>query len=304
MGRDRFSELQGDVPPTGAYTEGYQMQPSSQFASTGGISDTDFFGMIDSITGQMAEVDRRISDIAQLHEQALNATSEQRHAQVSRDRDQLVADTNAVITDIKRSLQTVDRVLQQSDPSVSKSQKVARTSRQQGLARKFSEQLQRYRQMEHQYSQRNKERLERQYRIARPDATDAEIADAIESDQAGQVFAQSIMQTSRVGEARRVLRDVEERQADIQKIERTIEELAQMFLEVAEMAERQQEMLDTIDNAVEETHGHVEMAKTEVDTAIDRRIKSRRRLRIILALVTLIIAIIVVIVVLKVKGVF
>ncbi|KAJ1933766.1 hypothetical protein FBU59_005922, partial [Linderina macrospora] len=294
----------GGVSQTGAHTESYQLQPVSQPANVSGISDSDFFGMIDNITGQMTEVDQRISDIAQLHEQALNATSEQRHKQVSMDRDRLVADTNAVITDIKRSLQTVDRLLQQSDPSVSKSQKVARASRQQGLAKKFSEQIQGYRQMEHQYSQRNKERLERQYRIARPDATDEEIASAIENDQVGQVFAQTVMQSSRVGEARRVMRDVEERQADIQKIEKTINELAQMFLEVAEMAERQQEMLDTIDNAVEETHGNVDMAKNEVDTAIVRRIKSRRRLRIILALVILLIAIIVVIVVLKVKKVF
>ncbi|KAJ1944972.1 hypothetical protein FBU59_002448 [Linderina macrospora] len=246
----------------------------------------------------MSQVDQRIQQISQLHEQALNATSESKHTQAASDRDRLVADTNAVITEIKGDLQRIDQVLRssQNDPSVSKSQHVARASRQQGLAKKFSEQIQRYRQMEHQYSQRNKERLERQYRIARPDATDSEIANAIENDQAGQVFAQTVMQSSRVGEARRVMRDVEERQADIRKIEQTINELAQMFGEVSEMVNRQQEMIDNIENAVEDTHVQVQSARQEVDKAIVFRKKSRKRLWCILALVLILIAVIVLIV--------
>ncbi|KAJ1957819.1 hypothetical protein EC988_000636 [Linderina pennispora] len=318
MSRDRFQELQGQSQ--GGYGGGYSAGNSNQWSgyqaspheqriemnnfgynsgAAGGMNtDNEFFGLVDKITEQMSQVDQRIQQISQLHEQALNATSESKHTQAASDRDRLVGDTNSVITEIKRDLQRIDQVLQssQNDPSVSKSQHVARASRQQGLAKKFSEQIQRYRQMEHQYSQRNKERLERQYRIARPDATESEIANAIENDQAGQVFAQSVMQTSRVGEARRVLRDVEERQADIRKIEQTINELAQMFSEVSEMVNRQQEMIDNIESAVEDTHVHVETARQEVDKAIVFRKKSRKRLWCILALVVILIIIIVLII--------
>ncbi|KAI8325584.1 t-SNARE [Martensiomyces pterosporus] len=246
----------------------------------------------------MSQVDQRILQIGQLHEQALNATSDARHTQVAKDRDRMVAETNQQIASIKRDLQQIDQVLQRSarDPSVSKSQQAARASRQQGLAKKFSDQLQRYRQMENDFSRRNRERLERQYRIARPDASEQEIQNAIESDQAGQVFAQSVMQSNRVGEARRVLRDVEERQADIKKIEKTISELAQMFVEVSDMVNRQQEMIDNIDQAVEDAHVQVTAAHGEVKTAIVHRKKSRKRLWCILILVLILIIIIIIII--------
>ncbi|KAI8325582.1 t-SNARE, partial [Martensiomyces pterosporus] len=243
---------------------------------------------------QMTQVDERIGQIAHLHEQALTATSESKHSMISRDRDQLVSDTNALIAEIKQNLDVLERTF--DDPTVSKSQRIARASHQQSLAKRFSEQLQRYRQMEYQYSQRNRERLERQYRIARPDATDEEIKNAVENDQAGQVFAQSVMQSSRVGEARRVLRDVEERQADIKKIEKTIGELAEMFVEVSDMVNRQQEMIDNIESAVEETQGNVETAHKEVKNAIVYRLKARKKIWIILLLLIIIIVIIVVVV--------
>ncbi|KAJ2006399.1 hypothetical protein H4R26_001401 [Coemansia thaxteri] len=267
---------------------------AGQAGGNGNYSDGQFFGLLDATDRQMALIDEHIGLIANLHEQALAATSEVKHRQISSDRDQLVDDTNGIIASVKQNLGVLARAV--DDPTIPKAQRVAQASRQQSLAKKFADQLQRYRQMEYRYSQRNRERLERQYRIARPDATDEEVASAIDSDQAGQVFAQSVMQSSRVGDARRVLRDVEERQADIKKIEKTINELAQMFVEVSDMVNRQQEVIDSIDVAVEDAHVQVQTGRKEVTNAIVYRIKARKKTWIILALVLLIIVIIVIIV--------
>ncbi|KAI7820084.1 t-SNARE, partial [Kickxella alabastrina] len=257
-------------------------------------SDGQFFYMLDTATKQMADVDKNIDRISGFHEQALSATSDTKYRQIAIERDYLVAETNEMIAGIKQSLVVLARTV--DDPNIPKSQRVAQATRQQTLARKFSEQLQRYRQMEHQYAQRNRDRLERQYRIARPEATDTEISDAINSDQAGQVFAQSVMHTSRIGEARRVLRDVEERQDDMKKIEATISQLAEMFVEVNEMVNRQQDMIDSVEEAVEETHGNVEMGNVETKKAIVYRIKARKKMWILLLLAIIIIVIIIIIV--------
>ncbi|KAJ2804047.1 hypothetical protein H4S07_004318, partial [Coemansia furcata] len=253
-----------------------------------------FFNMLDGVVSQMSQIDEHIGRIANLHEQALTVTSESKYRQISSDRDQLVADTNGIIAGVKQNLEILARTA--DDPTSSKDQRVLHATRQQTQAKKFSEQLQRYRQMEYQYSQRNRERLERQYRIARPDASDEEVANAIDSDQAGQVFAQSVMHSNRIGDARRVLRDVEERQADIKKIDKTIGELAQMFVEVSEMVNRQQEVIDSIDTAVEETHMDMENGRKEVNTAIVLRIKARKKLWIILFVSIIIIVVIIIIV--------
>ncbi|KAJ2332525.1 hypothetical protein GGH91_006156, partial [Coemansia sp. RSA 2671] len=210
MSRDRFNELQYynrfDQRPFG-YSDredtAIELGPldNGQVVGGGGYPDGRFFNLLDGVVRQMSQIDEHIGLIANLHEQALAVTSESKYRQISSDRDQLVADTNGMIAGVKQNLEILARTA--DDPTIPKEQRVLHATRQQTQAKKFSEQLQRYRQMEYQYSQRNRERLERQYRIARPDASDEEVASAIDSDQAGQVFAQSVMHSSRIGDARR-----------------------------------------------------------------------------------------------------
>ncbi|KAJ2823461.1 hypothetical protein FBU31_004269 [Coemansia sp. 'formosensis'] len=242
----------------------------------------------------MSQVDQHISEIRSLHERALVATNEPRHKEAAMERDDKVAATNSMISEIKENLKEMADVCKRSkhDPSVTRNQMTARGGRQQALAKKFADQLQRYRQMEYEYSQRNRERLERQYRIARPNATEEEVRDAIVNEQAGKVFSQTVMNSNRLGDARRVLRDVEERQADIKKIERTINELAQMFIEVSEMVNQQQEIIDSIETAVEDTHVNVVDGRKEVKEAIVYRKKSRKTMWcIIIFLITVVIVV-------------
>ncbi|KAJ2725729.1 hypothetical protein GGI07_001097 [Coemansia sp. Benny D115] len=288
MSRDRFNELQGGYDRESTAIE---MGPVGDHSNYPGGQ---FFYILDAATKQMADVDASIERIAGYHEQALTATSEMRYRQIADERDRAVEETNAQVAQIKQSLEMLARSV--DDPNVPKSQRVAQASRQQALARKFSDQIQRYRQMEYQYAQRNRARFERQYRIARPDATEDEINDALNSDQAGQVFAQAVMHSNRLGEARRVLRDVEERQVDIRKIEQTISQLAEMFIEINEMVNRQQEFIDNIESAVEDTHVNVDSGNDETKKAIVYRIKARKKMWFLLLLAIIIIVVIIIII--------
>ncbi|KAJ2901464.1 hypothetical protein GGI21_004686 [Coemansia aciculifera] len=242
----------------------------------------------------MSEVDQHINEIRGMHERALVATNEPRHKEAAAERDRKVAVTNNAIADIRDNLKEMADVCKRSkhDPSVTAGQMTARGGRHKALAKKFADQLQRYRQMEYEYSQRNRERLERQYRIARPNASEEEVRDAIASNQVGQVFAKSVENSNRLGDARRVLRDVEERQADIKKIEKTINELAQLFVEVSDMVNQQQEMIDSIDTAVEAAYTNVAAANTEVKSAIVYRKKSRKKMWCIVIFLIIIIIVV------------
>ncbi|KAJ1737518.1 hypothetical protein LPJ72_000391 [Coemansia sp. Benny D160-2] len=298
MGRDRFTELQDyngheqTAIEMGSFNGG--VQQGNPGYSAPGSADGQFFHMLDQVKRNMQLIDDNVAQIARLHEQALSTTGDVSHRQIAADRDQLVAQTSGLITNVKHSLDVLAQTA--NDPNIPKSQCAAQASRQQAEAKKFSELLQRYRQMEYQYSQRNRERLERQYRIARPDATDAEISEAIESNQAGQVFAQSVMQSNRLGAVRHVLRDAEERQEDIEKIERTVGELADMFNEVSQMVRQQQELIDSVEAGVEDAHVNVESGHKEVKQAIIYRIKARKKIWIFILLLIIIIVIIIIIV--------
>lgn len=120
------------------------------------------------------------------------------------------------------------------------------------------EAIQNYQTVEQQYRQRYKQRLERQYKIVKPDATPEEVRAVVEDDNGGQVFSQAVsthlrscpctcrgrltvvvlngllqlMNSSRYGESRAAYKEVQERHKDIQKIERTLAELAQLFNDV------------------------------------------------------------------------
>lgn len=54
------------------------------------------------------------------------------------------------------------------------------------------EAIQNYQTVEQQYRQKYKQRLERQYKIVKPDATPEEIRAVVEDDNGGQVFSQAV----------------------------------------------------------------------------------------------------------------
>jgi hypothetical protein len=54
------------------------------------------------------------------------------------------------------------------------------------------EAIQSYQTVEQQHRQRYKQRLERQYRIVKPDATPEEVRAVVEDDDGGQIFSQAV----------------------------------------------------------------------------------------------------------------
>ena len=60
------------------------------------------------------------------------------------------------------------------------------------MKKRFIETIQRYQDIERTYQQKYRQRVERQIRIVKPDATPDEIDQVIDSDEAPQIFAQSV----------------------------------------------------------------------------------------------------------------
>ena len=67
----------------------------------------------------------------------------------------------------------------------------------------------------------------------KPEASPEEVKAVVDDDQGGQIFSQALMNSNRYGEARSAYREVQERHADIKKIEKTLTELAQLFNDVS-----------------------------------------------------------------------
>ena len=106
-----------------------------------------------------------------------------------------------------------------------------RQSQHSAITKKFLDAMMEYKQIQTKYQDKYKQRMQRQILIANPNATEAEVVEMVASG--GAVFAKQV--THQKGEAKRALQDIQERHADIVKIERSIIELQQLFMDMSVM---------------------------------------------------------------------
>ena len=81
-----------------------------------------------------------------------------------------------------------------------------------------------FQELQKRYKNKYRDRLERQYKIVKPNATPDEIEKAMETGVEGSagVFAQQILMGPQHAEAKRALYDIQERHQDIVRIEKSI----------------------------------------------------------------------------------
>ena len=98
-----------------------------------------------------------------------------------------------------------------------------RISQHGNVTKKFVEIVTEYQEMQTKYKNKYRDRLERQYKIVKPNATTEEINKAMESGaDGGGLFAQQILAGPQHAEAKRALYDIQERHQDIIKLEKSI----------------------------------------------------------------------------------
>ncbi|TNN15092.1 Syntaxin isoform 2 [Schistosoma japonicum] len=164
---------------------------------------------------------------------------------------------------------------------VALSQSMASTMHQYGLI-----------QIEH--KERCKALLKRQLEVAQWSVTDDELENMLESGNA-QIFTQGIITDTQ--QARQNLADIEARHEDIMKLEKSIRELHDLFVDMAALVETQGELVDRIDINVKQTQDYVAEARQETKKAVIYKKKSRKKKFIIIGVCCAIIVIIIIIVV-------
>lgn len=95
---------------------------------------------------------------------------------------------------------------------------------QQGnLTKKFMEACMIYQKMQKSSKEKFVERVKRQYKIVKPDASQDELKKIAESgDDTSQLFAQQILMGSQLSEVKQALNDIQEKHQDIIKIEKSV----------------------------------------------------------------------------------
>ncbi|KAH9945957.1 t-SNARE [Epithele typhae] len=275
----------------------YQPEPiAPSTTNLGGDSMTAFYAEISSVQDDIRTFNDNVQRISDLHSRSLNTADDAASQRTAQQLEDLVADTSALSNVLKRRVKAL-----QKQGGAGRDGEIRK--QQTGLVKqKFMEAIQNYQTVEQQHRQKYKQRLERQYKIVKPDASPEEVKAVVDDDQGGQVFSQALMNSNRYGEARSAYREVQERHADIKKIEKTLTELAQLFNDMSILVEQQDEQITVINDTVKEVEKDVETGLNYTSKAVDsaRAARKKRWICFILFLVILIIiAIVVAVVVLQ-----
>jgi len=255
-------------------------------AGVGGDSMTDFYNEISSIQDSIKTFNDSISQVSDLHSRSLNNMDDAAAQRNTRQLEELVADTSSLSSMLKRRIKALERQRGSGrDAQVRKQQTALVKS-------KFVEAIQNYQQVEQQYRQKYKQRMERQFKIVKPDATPEEVKAVVEDDQGGQIFSQALMNSNRYGESRAAYREVQERHEDIKRIENTIAELAQLFNDMSILVEQQDETINTIEVQAGEVEKDVEAGLGHTEKAVVSARAARKKRWICFIIILIILAII------------
>ncbi|KAF8488774.1 t-SNARE [Gautieria morchelliformis] len=244
-----------------------------------------FYSEISFIQDNLRTFNDNVSRISDLHSRSLNSTDWASSRRIAHQLDGLTKETSTLSGLLKvriKNLHAVD--VGGRDGEIRKQQT--------GLVKhKFMEAIQNYQQVEQAYRSKFKQRMERHYKVVNPDATSDEVRAFIKDDECGQIFTQiaNIQSSNRYGTSRIALREAQERHNDVKNIERTLEELAQLFNDMHILVMRDGEVIDGIQAMAMNVEKHTEIGLHHTERAIASARGARTRRKWICAAIVLII---------------
>jgi syntaxin 1B/2/3 len=153
--------------------------------------------------------------------------------------------------------------------------------------------------LEIEFQKQEAHQLERQIKIANPNATSEEIDQAVHDAQTGSrpVFAQQLL--GQRYQAQETLENVTQRHEEIQKLAQSINQLTELFQEMQGLLENQAHVLNTIEASSYEVVNEVEKGGLLVNDATKLARSTRRKKWIMVAIIATIVIVIVIILVVK-----
>ena len=225
--------------------------------SNGGSGSATILNDCRSIDKAIDDLESRLQGLQSLHRRVLNdqASSSQ------------IDTENSDIMTTYRSLGSRLKAIK-SDPASQSASTAPQVGR---VDRRLKAAITQYQRVEAEFRKAMQAQQARQYRIVRPEATDAEVAAAVEdSDGGDRIFQQALLSADRSGQARSALGAVRARHDEIRRIEQTMVELAQLFQDLDQIVLAQEPLVQTIEQKGEEVRENIIQANVELDKGVVR----------------------------------
>lgn len=251
----------------------------------------DFFHQVEEIRNHIAKISENVDEVKKKHSTILSAPNPE-----ERTKDELESlnkEIKSIANKVRTKLKAIEQIIDQDENANRSSVNLRiRKSQHTVLSRKFREVMIAYNETQIQFRERSKGRIQRQLEITGKATTDDELEEMLESGNPS-IFTSDIISDSQI--TRQALNEIESRHKDIMKLESSIRELHDLFMDIAMLVETQGEMINNIEKNVENAADYIEHAKEETKKAIKYQSKSRRKLIFIIICVAILLLILVII---------
>ncbi|XP_077914081.1 syntaxin-3 isoform X2 [Halichoerus grypus] len=229
----------------------------------------EFFAEIEETRQNIDKISEHVEEAKKLYSIILSAPIPE--PKTKDDLEQLTTEIKKRANNVRNKLKSMERHIEEDEVRSSADLRI-RKSQHSVLSRKFVEVMTKYNEAQVDFRERSKGRIQRQLEITGKKTTDEELEEMLESGNPA-IFTSGIMDSQI---SKQALSEIEGRHKDIVRLESSIKELHDMFVDIAMLVENQGEMLDNIELNVMHTVDHVEKAREETKRAVKYQGQARK----------------------------
>ncbi|XP_035885397.1 syntaxin-3 isoform X1 [Phyllostomus discolor] len=229
----------------------------------------EFFSEIEETRLNIDKISEHVEEAKKLYSIILSAPIPE--PKTKDDLEQLTAEIKKRANNVRNKLKNMERHIEEDEVRSSADLRI-RKSQHSVLSRKFVEVMTKYNEAQVDFRERSKGRIQRQLEITGKKTTDEELEEMLESGNPA-IFTSGIIDSQI---SKQALSEIEGRHKDIVRLESSIKELHDMFMDIAMLVENQGEMLDNIELNVMHTVDHVEKARDETKKAVKYQGQARK----------------------------
>ncbi|XP_076972241.1 syntaxin-3 isoform X2 [Tamandua tetradactyla] len=244
----------------------------------------EFFSEIEETRLNIDKISEHVEEAKKLYSIILSAPIPE--PKTKDDLEQLTAEIKKRANSVRNKLKSMERHIEEDEVRSSADLRI-RKSQHSVLSRKFVEVMTKYNEAQVDFRERSKGRIQRQLEITGKKTTDEELEEMLESGNPA-IFTSGIIDSQI---SRQALSEIEGRHKDIVRLESSIKELHDMFMDIAMLVENQGAMIDRIENNMDQSVGFVERAVADTKKAVKYQSEARRKLIIIIVIVVVLLGI-------------
>jgi len=263
-----------------------------------------FFADVEKVKGGIEHVCAAARRVREITDERMLTVSQSKEDELKKELGPLVDRANAAMKATKGLLEKMadETETKRSSHHLKPSEARIRENLVTTLKRKFGEVCKEYQREQQHYKSEVEKTVKRQLEtVLDRDVSHEEVDQVVRSGGTAEVYRSAILKGA-ADPIKAVYADVADKYADVLKLEQSVAELHQMFLDFALLTEQQGELLDQIEYQVKSANEYIEDGNRDIEVAIVYQKEIRKKWCCIMAIIMVVIGAIILVVYVQTQG--